>query len=86
MFFINAVSGKRRRIETNEQLLKFMDGFENDDKDDFLKSMIRFMERGTDVYWAINPYAAELEKKDKIIYGTDRDEVRKTFFLLREEV
>lgn len=84
MIIINAISGKQKRIVGEAQLRSFLEKY-NNAKDIFLQ-MLSWHNKGEVVYWANNPFEAEIHKKEEIIVNLSKEEVRDRFYSLSEEV
>jgi len=84
MIIINAISGKQKRINGETQLRSFLEKYDNA-KDIFLQ-LLSWHNKGEVVYWATNPFEAEMHKKEEIIVNLSKEEVRDRFYSLSEEV
>ena len=83
MFMIHAITGKSRRIDTKESLEKFLAKYEN--KSEQLILLNKHLMRGDTVYYAENPFTAEIENLCEIIVGKSKDDVAETYYRLSEE-
>lgn len=84
MIIINAISEKQKRINGEIQLRSFLEKYDNA-KDIFLQ-MLSWHNKGETVYWANNPFEAEIHKREEIIVNLSKEEVRDRFYSLSEEV
>ncbi len=83
MFLINAINNKSKKIISEEMLFNYLKDFEIDDED--RKSLVRHFRNGDTIYYASNPYDSELNNKNSLLFGKEQEEVKSTFYNLREE-
>lgn len=84
MFLINALTDKQKRIKSEDEMISFLSNYSN--AEDILRRMLKDFKKGNIVYWAENPFVAEIEKQREILVGKNREDVKNIFYTLREEV
>ena len=84
MFLINALTDKQKKIKTEDEMISFVSSYSN--AEDILNQMLKDFRKGNIVYWAENPFVAEIEKQKEILIGKNREDVKNTFYTLREEI